>query len=446
MRNNAKRIRPTVRGLTDGFTRGKNLLMDTLIRKIESQLAGLPVPVALQLPAGKRVGPLSAAVTLSFKDWSSLATMAAGQIGRLAEDFVESRVQLEGRMRDLMAVAARLLPGSPVSSDTGWWDQLVRRAKSVAAHSPHRDAEQVQFHYDVSDDFYALWLDPRRVYSCAYYRDVAMSLAQAQEAKLEHICRKLMLKPGERLLDIGAGWGALLMWAAENYGVNATGITLSRNQHAHVQRLIEAKGLQGRVRMELCDYRELGESQGFDKIASVGMFEHVGQANMAAYFGKIQRLLKPGGLVMNHGITSGSIHPSHMGAGMGEFIEKYIFPGGEVLHISHVVKEMAQAGLEMVDTENLRPHYARTLWAWSDALEARLEEAQRVLETTGRTDDAQKVLRAYRLYLAGCAMTFEQGWIGLHQILATRPDGQLQTGSLRGAQSAYPFNREYMYR
>ena len=446
MHDNAKRNSPTLLGLTGGFNVGKNLPMDTLLRKIESQLAGLPVPVAVQLPAGKRVGPISAAVTLSFKDWSSLATMAAGQIGRLAEDFVESRVQLEGRMRDLMAVAARLLPGSPVSGDTGWWDQMLRRAKSVAAHSPHRDAEQVQFHYDVSDDFYALWLDPRRVYSCAYYRDLTMSLAQAQEAKLEHICRKLMLKPGEQFLDIGAGWGALLMWAAENYGVTATGITLSRNQHAHVLRLIEAKGLQGRVRMELRDYRELGESQGFDKIASVGMFEHVGQANMAAYFGKIHRLLKPGGLVMNHGITSGSIHPSHLGAGMGEFIQKYIFPGGELLHVSHVVKEMAQAGLEMVDTENLRPHYARTLWAWSDALEARLEEAQRVLETTGRVDDAQKMLRAYRLYLAGCAMTFEQGWIGLHQILATRPDGQLHTGSLRGAQSAYPFNREYMYR
>ena len=420
--------------------------MDTLIRKIESQLAGLPVPVALQLPAGKRVGPPSAAITLSFKDWTSLATMAAGQIGRLAEDFVESRVQLEGRMRDLMAVAARLLPGNPVSSDTGWWTQMVRRAKSVAAHSPQKDAQQVRFHYDVSDDFYALWLDPRRVYSCAYYRDAAMSLAQAQEAKLEHICRKLMLKPGERFLDIGAGWGALLMWAAENYGVNATGITLSKNQHVHVQRLIEDRKLQGRVRMELRDYRELGEVEGFDKIASVGMFEHVGQANMPAYFGKIRRLLKPGGLVMNHGITASSIHPSHMGAGMGEFIEKYIFPGGEVLHISHVLREMAQAGLEMVDTENLRPHYARTLWAWSDALEARLEDAQRVLETTGRVEDAQKILRAYRLYLAGCAMTFEQGWIGLHQILAARPDGQLQTGSLRGAQSAYPFNREYMYR
>jgi cyclopropane-fatty-acyl-phospholipid synthase len=419
--------------------------MDALLHQIEAKLAGLPVPVAVELPKGKRVGPPSAAVTLSFKDWSGLATMAAGQIGRMAEDFVESRVQLEGRMRDLMAVAARLLPGTPVASNTSWWTHVLRRAKSLAHHSPHKDAEQIRFHYDVSDDFYALWLDPRRVYSCAYFRDTGMSLAQAQEAKLDHICGKLMLKPGERFLDIGAGWGALLMWAAENYGVNATGITLSKNQHDYVQRMIEKKGLQGRVQMELRDYRDLDETQGFDKIASVGMFEHVGQANMPAYFAKIQRLLKPGGLVMNHGITAGSIEPGQLGAGMGDFIEKYIFPGGELLHVSHVLRDMAMAGLEMVDTENLRPHYARTLWAWSDALESQLDEAQRVLQTTGNAIDASKVLRAYRLYLAGCAMTFEQGWIGLHQILATRPDGQLQTGALRGAQSAYPFNRGYMY-
>lgn len=423
----------------------KNLPMEPLERKISVQLESLPVPVAVTLPGGRRLGPAQPAVTLAFHDWTSLAVMAAGQIGKMAEDIVEGRIEIHGRMRDLMAAAAHLLPGSPVGSDTGWWTTVLRNALSRAAHSTQKDAEQIQFHYDVSDDFYALWLDPRRVYSCAYYRETGMSLEQAQEAKLDHICRKLMLREGERFLDIGAGWGGLLMWAAEHYGVDATGITLSKNQHAHVNRLIEEKGLRGRVRMELRDYRELEDERGFDKIASVGMFEHVGRANMPVYFGQINRLLRPGGLVMNHGITAGGVYSTQLGAGMGDFIGKYIFPGGELLHVSHVLRELSAAGLEMLDTENLRPHYARTLWAWSDALEARLEEAQAVLEGTGSARDAGKVLRAYRLYLAGCAMTFEQGWISLHQMLAARPDGRPETGSLKGAQSAYPFTREYMY-
>ena len=425
---------------------GKNPPMEPLERKIAAQLEALPVPVALVLPGGKRFGAAHAAVTLTLSDWSGVAVLAAGQIGKLAEDIVEGRVEVQGRMRDLMEAAAHLLPGSPVSSDTGWWTQIVRHARSRVAHSsPQKDAEKIQFHYDVSDDFYALWLDPRRVYSCAYFRDTGMSLAQAQEAKIDHICRKLMLRPGERLLDIGAGWGGLLLWAAEHYGVDGTGITLSRNQHAHVNRLIEEKGLKGRVRMELRDYRELDEGEGYDKIASVGMFEHVGSANMPVYFGKVVRLLRPGGLVINHGITAGGVATSQLGAGMGDFIEKYIFPGGELLHVSHVLRELSLAGLEMVDTENLRPHYARTLWAWSDALEDRLDDARRVLETTGSVPNAAKVLRAYRLYLAGCAMSFEQGWLSLHQVLAARPDGKPETGSLRGAQSAYPFNRAYIY-
>jgi cyclopropane-fatty-acyl-phospholipid synthase len=308
-----------------------------------------------------------------------------------------------------------------------------------------RVTEVGEKHYDIGNDLYAAMLDKRMIYSCAYWKD-AGDLDTAQEAKLDLICRKLMLQPGERFLDIGAGWGGLLLWAAEHYGVDATGITLSRNQHAHVSRLIVERGLSARVRIELRDYRELDEGARFDKIASVGMFEHVGQANMPAYFGKIARLLAPGGLVLNHGITAGRLEPGPLGAGMGEFIGKYIFPGGELLHVSHVLRELAGAGLEMVDTENLRPHYARTLWAWSDALENRLAEAQAILERTHGPEGGGAILRAYRLYLAGCAMCFEQGWIALHQMLATRPDGRLETGALRGAQSAYPFNRAFMYR
>ena len=420
--------------------------MEPLLQKLDSQLAGLPVPVALALPGGRRLGPADAGVRLEFRDWSGLATLAAGQIGKIGEDYVEQRVKIEGAMRDVMAAAAALLPGTPVASDTSWWTQMLRRAKSLASHTQQRDAEQIRFHYDVSDDFYALWLDPRRVYSCAYYRDTGMDLEQAQASKLDHICRKLMLQPGERFLDIGAGWGGLLLWAAENYGITGTGITLSHNQHAYVNRLIEQKGLQSRVKMLLLDYRDLPEDAPFDKIASVGMFEHVGLAQMPAYFAKIHRLLKPGGLVMNHGITAGSIEPGQLGAGMGDFIGKYIFPGGELLHTSLVLRDMAVSGLEMVDTENLRPHYARTLWAWSDALESRLDEAHAVLVKTHGEAGAGQVLRAYRLYLAGCAMCFERGWIALHQMLATRPDGHMSTGSLRGAQSAYPFTRDHMYR
>ncbi len=420
-------------------------MFQRLIPEIESRLTQLSAPVALQLPEGNVVGPKDALVQLDFSSWTSLARLKAGEIGALGEEYVEGKLNIHGRMRDVMKVVSGMLPGNPVESDMGWFSQLLRRARSLAAHTHAKDAAQIQFHYDVSDAFYELWLDARRVYSCAYYSDAAMSLAQAQEAKLDHICRKLMLKPGERYLDIGSGWGALLMWAAEHYGVDATGITLSKNQHAHVQKLIDEKGLSGRVRVELRDYRDLPEDKPFEKISSVGMFEHVGHANMTAYFEKILRLLVPGGLVMNHGITAGGLENSQLGAGMGDFIEKYIFPGGELLHVSAVLEHMSRAGLEMLDTENLRPHYARTLWDWSDTLETKLDTAREVLAGDGGDERAEKTLRAYRLYLAGSAMSFEQGWISLHQMLATRPSGNLADGSLKGAQSVYPYNREYIY-
>jgi cyclopropane-fatty-acyl-phospholipid synthase len=412
--------------------------MGALDAVLERRLAGLSHPLAIVLPGGQRLGAANAAVTLRLRGLATLAHLASGRIGRIGADYVEGRLEFDGTLRDLMAIAGQLA-GDPceAASAAAGWRSAWQRLRSRRHHDPHADARQVQFHYDVSDDFYALWLDPLRVYSCAYYRDRTMTLAQAQEAKLDHICRKLMLREGERFLDIGAGWGGLLLWAAERYGVRGTGITLSRHQHDHVNRLIEARGLRGRVSMQLLDYRALPEDAPFDKIASVGMFEHVGLAQLPAYFAKIRRLLRPGGLLMNHGITAGGTRHHQLGAGVGDFIERYIFPGGELVHASRVLEVIADQGLEALDVENLRPHYARTLWAWSDRLEAQLDQARSIA--------GERVVRAYRLYLAGSAMGFERGWMSLHQMLAAHPDGDPAGGALAGAQSAYPFNRAYMY-
>lgn len=410
--------------------------MKSLLTAVASRIEQLTVPLALEWPGG-HAGQAHAPVHLKLHHGLQLRSLALGRIGSIGDAYVRGEVDIEGPMKDVMSIAADLA-GNPVQANAPYpWTRLLRFARSHRRHLRHRDAEQVRFHYDLSDEFFALWLDPLRVYSCAYYEDPAMTLAQAQQAKLELVCRKLQLKPGQRFLDIGAGWGGLLLWAAEHHGVQAHGITLSKDQHAHVQRLIDHKGLRGRVHIHLMDYRDLPTTERFDRIASIGMCEHVGMANLDGYFARLRTLLEPGGLLLNHSITAGSVHSTPLGAGLSEFIEAHIFPGGELVHVSEQARSLSASGLELLDVENLRPHYARTLWEWSNALECQLERANALA--------GEATVRAYRLYLAGSATGFERGWLSLNQLLATRPNGILTTGALRGAQCDYPFNRGHMY-
>ena len=409
--------------------------MRAISTAIGSRLAHLPPELALEWPGG-HLGDEDAGVRLKLRSRQLLVGLARGHIGHLADAYVRGDLEIDGALRDVMAVAAELA-GDPVHRGArGALGRGLRRWRSHWVHQPARDADQVRFHYDVCDEFFALWLDPLRVYSCAYFGHPTMTLAQAQEAKLDLICRKLQLTPGQRFLDIGAGWGGLLFHAAERYGVQALGITLSRNQHAHVSRLIEERGLQGRVEIRLLDYRDLHEEDAFDRIASVGMFEHVGRARLDGYFAHLCSLLRPGGLLLNHGIAAGGLHNQQLGAGIGDFIERHIFPGGELVHAARAVEGLARGGLELLDAENLRPHYARTLWAWSQGLEAQLDRAREL------TNEA--TVRAYRLYLAGSAMSFEQGWLALYQLIAARPDGRIDGRAMPGAQSDYPFTRGHM--
>ena len=289
-------------------------------------------------------------------------------------------------------------------------EREARQGRRVKGHARHENSASIAFHYDVSNAFYALWLDDAMEYSCAYFEAPAVDLARAQQAKLDHICRKLLLKLGERLLDIGCGWGALVIHAARHYGVHARGVTLSRHQLAMAQQRIDAAGLQDRVTVELRDYRDLQGKAMYDKVASVGMFEHVGLKNLPVYFATVQRLLKPAGLFLNHGIT-------HFAEGWNktlstEFINRYVFPDGQLDTIGNVQRAMERADFEISDVESLRPHYALTLRQWVARLEHNHERAlQYVSEAT---------YRIWRLYMTTCALEFESGEIGVYQVLASK--------------------------
>jgi cyclopropane-fatty-acyl-phospholipid synthase len=403
---------------------GDGIMAAALRNFIMSRYDGRNVPVTLVLPDGARV-PLSTApaVEIVARSWKGMRALASPALGSLARAYVHGDLDFSGSARRMLGIAEGM-----VGSVSHGRDRAVTRWK-LYLHQRRGNRRNIAHHYDVSNAFYRLWLDERMVYSCAYFRDERDTLDTAQVAKLDHICLKLRLSPGERFLDIGCGWGALLFHAAERYGVVAAGITLSQHQFDHVTREIAARGHAGRVRVELRDYQDLPSDVAYDKIASVGMFEHVGIQRFARYFGKIHALLAPGGLVLNHGITHNTLDADSLGSGLGDFVEDYVFPGGQLTHVARVIEGMAGAGLEVFDAESLREHYAKTLWHWVDRLEANAEAARR--------EAGEERYRIWRIYMAGSAHAFDRGWLSLWQLLAGKalPDGRLP----------HPLTRGYMY-
>ena len=384
-----------------------------MLAQLPPALQKLQLPLRLRLWDGHEFnfGP-TPSVTIVVKDPTLVSQFTHPSLDLLGSAFVEGRLELEGSISEAIRVCDELSQAL-VDDDDNTPPPRVYHDKAT-------DAESISYHYDLSNDFYQLWLDQDMAYSCGYFETGEESLDEAQQAKFRLLCRKLRLKPGEYLLDVGCGWGGLARFAAREYGVKVFGITLSKEQLKLARERVNAEGLQDKVDLQLLDYRDLPQDGRFDKIVSVGMFEHVGHANLREYCEILSKAVREGGLVMNHGITSKHTDGRQVGRGAGDFIDRYVFPNGELPHLSMMTAEISEAGLEVVDVESLRLHYARTLEHWSQRLENKLDAAAKQVPV--------QALRIWRLYLAGCAYAFAHGWINIDQILATKPhaDGSLE--------------------
>ncbi|MFN0219499.1 MAG: class I SAM-dependent methyltransferase [Hyphomicrobium sp.] len=331
---------------------------------------------------------------------------------------------------DTVKIAARLAPflfaeEAAVKDAHGFGGDIIGRRAEKRDNTAY-----ISFHYDLSNEFYALFLDPEMVYTCAYYTDWNNGVEQAQIDKLDMICRKLRLKPGDRFLDIGCGWGALLCHAAKNYGVKAHGVTLSKEQLAFAEAKVKRLGLEGQVTFAFIDYINLHGQ--FDKIASIGMYEAIGLENIPRYMRKVRSLLADDGLFLNHAISRKAkrrrllperVRPEQRA------LAKYIFPGGALDDIGHTIQEMELAGFDVADVEGWRMHYARTTRLWSERLTSRKDEAIKLV--------GEEKYRIFIAYLSGCALSFERGTARLYQTLATK--------SAKGP-TPLPPTREDLYR
>lgn len=388
---------------------------------------------------GKRVWGKGDKLKIKIKTpWSLKEAFRENSDLSLAESYIYGLIDIEGDIFLLFPIVDWIIDRvSSLKERLRLW-RLIRKLPGKAKvkrcwaevdgelHSIERDKKAIQYHYDVSNSFYKLFLDKNMVYSCAYFRSYGDSLDKAQENKIDYICRKLMLKEGEKLLDIGCGWGALIVHAAKKYRVNAVGITLSENQYNYVRERIRKEGVVDRCKVLPADYREVDEWNSYDKIVSVGMFEHVGLKNAGLYFEQAFKLLKERGIFLNHAI---SCNYHEYGKPPSRFIRKYVFPDGELLPIYLTLKKAEEAGFEVRDVESLREHYTLTLIHWVRNLERNREKA---VEIAG-----EERYRIWRLYMSASAYQFMTNRVGVYQSLFVKPD--------KSGFSGFPLTREHLY-
>ncbi|MGI8574408.1 MAG: class I SAM-dependent methyltransferase [Egibacteraceae bacterium] len=389
---------------------------------------GIDLP--LRLWNGRRLGPADPSFLITLRDPGSLRAMLWPPSDMTAgKAYLNGAVEVEGdllaaigagerlgRMKDgpwwrtaVVGAAILALPAPPEAFRSG----SGRAQLQGAMHSRERDRQAIAFHYDLPSAFYETFLDRELVYSCAYFDTPMGDLDLAQRRKLDLVCRKLRLEPGQRLLDVGCGFGSLLLHAARDYGVTGLGVTLSQTQAETAQKLIAEAGLSDRIEVRLMDYRDVDER--FDVVASIGMIEHVGPEHLPGWFAAVRASLKPGGLLLCHGITLGDA--DHVRRGDEEtFVTGYVFPDGGLVPAWQAVRDLQQAGFGLLDVEQLRPHYAWTLRRWLQRLEAHRERA---VEAGG-----QSAFRTWRMYMAGSAYSFETGSLEVVQLLGRAPGGE----------------------
>jgi cyclopropane-fatty-acyl-phospholipid synthase len=415
-----------------------------LLAPLIERLLGSNLPVAVRYWDGSTTGDESAGTTVTIRSQDALRRLlyAPNELG-LGRAYVAGDIDIEGNVFEALSLRDNF--GAPdshveIKLDMNSWFTLLRSARSVGAlgrplrpppeearlhgalHSRRRDAQAISHHYDVSNDFYRLVLGPTMTYSCAYFDSPQMSLNDAQTSKYDLICRKLGLQRGMRFLDVGCGWGGMLMHAARRYGVKAVGITLSRPQADLAEKRIAEEGLADMAEVRVQDYRDVRDGP-FDAISSIGMFEHVGFKRLQEYFGSLRRLLSARGRFLNHAISRPG---GDAGFDKRSFISRYVFPDGELHEVGRVVTAMQENGFEVRDLESLREQYALTLRSWVSNLEASWDEARRL------AGDARA--RIWRLYMAGSALGFEAGRISVHQVLGVSSDGGSSGIPLRRAE------------